>query len=79
MTYAVEEWMARQLLGLGAGVEVLAPESLARQVRRAAGEALEAYAAPRQLSRGARRWRGRVASGQRLEVSEWVLCNRGTG
>ena len=37
--------MARQLLGLGAGVEVLAPESLARQVRRAAGQALEAYAA----------------------------------
>jgi len=45
MTYAAEEWMARQLLGLGAGVEVLAPESLARQVRRAAAEALEAYAA----------------------------------
>jgi proteasome accessory factor C len=45
MTYAAEEWMTRQLLGLGAGVEVLAPESLARQVRRAAGEALEAYAA----------------------------------
>lgn len=45
MTYAAEEWMARQLLGLGAGVEVLAPESLARQVRRAASEALEAYAA----------------------------------
>lgn len=45
MTYAAEEWMARQLLGLGAGLEVLAPESLARQVRRAASEALEAYAA----------------------------------
>lgn len=45
MTYAAEEWMARQLLGLGAGVEVLAPESLARQVRRAASEALKAYAA----------------------------------
>ena len=45
MTYAAEEWMARQLLGLGADVEVLAPDSLARQVRRAAAEALEAYAA----------------------------------
>lgn len=43
MTYAAEDWMARQLLGFGADVEVLAPPSLAQQVRRAAREALEAY------------------------------------
>ncbi|MGI9123380.1 MAG: helix-turn-helix transcriptional regulator [Mycobacterium sp.] len=43
MTYAAEEWMARQILGFGADVEVLAPESLARQVRQAAVEALAAY------------------------------------
>ncbi len=43
MTYAAEDWMARQLLGFGADVEVLAPPSLAAQVRRAAREALEAY------------------------------------
>lgn len=45
MTYAAEDWMARQLLGFGADVEVLAPESLAGRVRRAAAEALDAYAA----------------------------------
>ena len=45
MTYAAEDWMARQLLGFGADVEVLAPESLAGRVRRAAAEALAAYAA----------------------------------
>ena len=45
MTYAAEDWMARQLLGFGADVEVLAPESLAGRVRRAATEALDAYAA----------------------------------
>ena len=45
MTYAAEDWMARQLLGFGADVEVLAPESLAGRVRRAASEALAAYAA----------------------------------
>ena len=45
MTYAAEDWMARQLLGFGADVEVLAPDSLVRQVRRAAAEALAAYAA----------------------------------
>ena len=43
MTYAAEDWMARQLLGFGADVEVLAPPSLAQQVRQAAREALEAY------------------------------------
>lgn len=45
MTYAAEDWMARQLLGFGADVEVLAPESLIGRVRRAATEALAAYAA----------------------------------
>ena len=45
MTYAAEEWMARQILGYGADVEVLAPETLARRVHRAANDALAAYAA----------------------------------
>jgi proteasome accessory factor C len=45
MTYAAEEWMARLILGFGADVEVLAPESLARRVRDSAAEALDAYAA----------------------------------
>ena len=45
MTYAADEWMTRQILGLGADVEVLAPASLAESVRRAAGAALEAYTA----------------------------------
>jgi hypothetical protein len=45
MTYAAEDWMARQLLGFGADVEVLAPASLVGRVRRAATEALAAYAA----------------------------------
>lgn len=43
MTYAAEDWMARQLMGFGADVEVLAPPSLAGQVHRAAHEALGAY------------------------------------
>ncbi len=43
MTYAAEDWMARQLMGFGADVEVLAPPSLAQQVHRAAHEALGAY------------------------------------
>jgi proteasome accessory factor C len=48
MTYASEEWMARQVLGLGSAVRVLAPESLAKRVRAAAAAALESYrAAPR--------------------------------
>ncbi len=50
MTYAAEDWMARQLLGFGADVEVLSPESLVGRVRRAASEALAAYAA---VGRGA--------------------------
>lgn len=44
MTYAAEEWMARLLLGFGADVTVLEPESLAGRVRTAATEALAAYA-----------------------------------
>lgn len=45
MTYASEEWMARQLLGLGSAVRVLGPESLAQRVREAATAALESYQA----------------------------------
>lgn len=45
MTYAADDWLARQLLGFGAEVEVLTPESLAQRVRQAAAEALDAYAA----------------------------------
>jgi proteasome accessory factor C len=45
MTYASEEWMARQVLGLGSAVRVLAPESLANRVRDAAVAALECYQA----------------------------------
>ncbi len=45
MTYASEEWMARLVLGFGAAVTVLAPSSLAAQVRTAAGAALQAYEA----------------------------------
>ena len=45
MTYAAEDWLARQLVGFGADVEILAPESLAGRVRQAAAEALDAYAA----------------------------------
>ncbi len=44
MTYAAEDWMARQILGFGADVQVLAPQSLADQVRQAAVDALGAYA-----------------------------------
>lgn len=44
MTYAAQDWMARQILGLGADVEVLAPASLADEVHRAAADALAAYA-----------------------------------
>lgn len=43
MTYAAEDWMARQLLGFGADVQVLAPEPLARQIRESAAAALAAY------------------------------------
>ena len=44
MTYAAEEWLARQILGFGADVTVLAPASLAQTVRSAASSALAAYA-----------------------------------
>jgi len=43
MTYAAEDWMARQILGFGADVQVLAPQSLAEQVRASAVDALAAY------------------------------------
>lgn len=43
MTFASEEWMARFVLGFGSAVRVLAPESLAQQVRAAATTALHAY------------------------------------
>ena len=44
MTYAADDWMARQILGFGADVAVLAPKSLADEVRTAAANALAAYA-----------------------------------
>ena len=34
MTYASEDWMARQVLGFGSAVRVLGPDSLAARVRR---------------------------------------------
>ncbi|MEI7914668.1 MAG: YafY family protein [Mycobacteriaceae bacterium] len=43
MTYAADEWLARQILGFGADVQVLAPASLAESVREAASSALAAY------------------------------------
>jgi proteasome accessory factor C len=43
MTYASEDWMARQVLGLGPAVRVIEPESLAQRVRMAAVAALESY------------------------------------
>jgi proteasome accessory factor C len=43
MTFAAEEWMTRLILGLGADVQVLTPESLVVSVRRAATAALAAY------------------------------------
>ena len=43
MPYPAEDWMARQILGFGADVEVLAPKSLADEVRRSATDALAAY------------------------------------
>lgn len=46
MTYAAEEWMARLILGFGADVQVLAPQSLAQRVQRAATAALQAYGTP---------------------------------
>jgi len=44
MTYAAEDWLARQILGFGADVQVLAPQSLAERVRGSAVDALGAYA-----------------------------------
>ena len=44
MTYAAEDWLARQILGFGADVQVLAPQSLAERVRASAVEALNGYA-----------------------------------
>jgi proteasome accessory factor C len=43
MTYASEEWMARLVLGFGAAVRVLAPDSLVERVRRNASAALHVY------------------------------------
>jgi proteasome accessory factor C len=45
MTYASEDWMARQILGLGSAVRVLGPDSLAKRVAAEAAAALEAYRA----------------------------------
>ncbi|MCV7028880.1 helix-turn-helix transcriptional regulator [Mycobacterium sherrisii] len=45
MTYASEEWMTRLVLGFGADVRVLEPESLARRIRDAATAALQSYQA----------------------------------
>jgi proteasome accessory factor C len=44
LTYAAEEWVARQILGFGADVQILAPDSLVELVRRSAVDALAAYA-----------------------------------
>ncbi len=44
MTYASEEWMCRAVLGFGADVRVLEPESLVTRVRAQAAAALAAYA-----------------------------------
>jgi proteasome accessory factor C len=43
MTYASEEWMARLVLGFGAAVRVLQPDSLAQRVKSNATAALQAY------------------------------------
>jgi proteasome accessory factor C len=43
MTYASEDWMTRLVLGFGAAVQVLEPESLAQRVRDAAAAAVECY------------------------------------
>ncbi|OBK15302.1 helix-turn-helix transcriptional regulator [Mycobacterium asiaticum] len=45
MTYASEDWMTRLVLGFGAAVRVLEPESLAQRVRAEATTAIQAYAA----------------------------------
>jgi proteasome accessory factor C len=43
MTFASEDWMTRLVLGFGASVRVLEPESLAQRVRGTATAALECY------------------------------------
>ena len=43
MTYASEDWMTRLVLGFGAGVQVIEPQTLAQRVRDAAAAALESY------------------------------------
>ena len=45
MTYASDEWMARLVLGFGAAVRVLEPQSLAERVQHNAAAALQAYEA----------------------------------
>jgi proteasome accessory factor C len=45
MTYASDDWLARLVLGLGSGMQVLRPESVAQRVRDAAVAALRAYQA----------------------------------
>lgn len=57
MTYAAEEWMARLILGFGADVAVLAPQSLAQRVRDAATAALVAYRTLAAGSIGSNVWR----------------------
>ena len=43
MSYGALEWMARLVLGFGAGITVLGPAELVDEVRRRAVEALSAY------------------------------------
>jgi proteasome accessory factor C len=43
ITYAAEEWLARQIVGFGADVQVLAPQALADLVHASAADALAAY------------------------------------
>lgn len=43
MTFAAEEWMTRLILGFGADVQVLHPDTLVRSVKRVATDALAAY------------------------------------
>lgn len=43
ITYASDEWITRLILGFGSDVQVLAPATLAAQVREAASAALQVY------------------------------------
>ncbi|HET9876889.1 MAG TPA: YafY family protein [Mycobacterium sp.] len=45
ITYASDDWMTRLILGFGSEVRVLAPESLAQRVRKAAAAAVATYQA----------------------------------